>query len=60
MSNEAAVTAADIARLAGHVETLVAQGDPEGLYVFFGHLVEQSAAHRTIVDLLEVDLQVGP
>ncbi|GAB3903205.1 TetR/AcrR family transcriptional regulator [Kibdelosporangium lantanae] len=48
------------ARLAGHVETLVAQGDPEGLYVFFGHLVEQSAAHRTIVDLLEVDLQVGP
>jgi AcrR family transcriptional regulator len=48
------------ARLAGHVESLVEQGDPDGLYQFFGHLVEQSAAHRTIVDLLEVDLQVGP
>jgi AcrR family transcriptional regulator len=47
-------------RLAGYVEALVEQGDPEGLYVFFGHLVEQSSAHRTIVELLEVDLQVGP
>src|SRR4051794_39643153 len=47
-------------RLAADVETLVRQGDPDGLYTFFGNVVEQSSAHRTIVDLLEVDLEVGP
>jgi hypothetical protein len=42
------------------VEDLVRQGKPDGIYTFFSRLVEQSSAHRTIVDLLEVDLQVGP
>jgi AcrR family transcriptional regulator len=46
-------------RFAAEVEVLARQGDPGALMVFFRHVVEQAAARRTVVELLDVDIQVG-
>ncbi|TCO53172.1 TetR/AcrR family transcriptional regulator [Actinocrispum wychmicini] len=48
------------ARLAAEVEELAQQEDPAALFAFFSRLVEQASAHKTVVALLEVDLQMGP
>jgi AcrR family transcriptional regulator len=46
-------------RFAAEVEVLARQGDPGALMVFFRNVVEQAAARRTVVELLDVDIQVG-
>jgi AcrR family transcriptional regulator len=46
-------------RFAGEVETLAQQEDPAALFAFFSRVVEQASAKRTVVELLDVDIQVG-
>ncbi|MEV4320436.1 helix-turn-helix domain-containing protein [Actinocrispum sp. NPDC049592] len=46
-------------RFAEEVESLARQGDPEAIYTFFANVVAQAAAKRTVVELLDVDIQVG-
>lgn len=46
-------------RFAREVETLARQEDPEALFTFFGDVVAQAAARKTVVELLDVDIQVG-
>jgi AcrR family transcriptional regulator len=46
-------------RFVSEVETLARQGDPDALYGFFNQVVEQAAAKKTVVELLDVDIQVG-
>lgn len=48
------------ARIADEAQALATQGDPAtGLFTFFTGVVEQAAAGRTVVELLDVDIQVG-
>lgn len=47
-------------KLVRDAEELARQGDPTALFTFVSHLVEQASAHRTVVELLDVELQVGP
>jgi AcrR family transcriptional regulator len=47
------------ARFAAEVETLARQGDPGALFDFFGNVVGQASAKRTVVELLDVDIRVG-
>ncbi|MET0236972.1 MAG: helix-turn-helix domain-containing protein [Kibdelosporangium sp.] len=47
-------------RVTSEVETLAAEGDPAtALFTFFEALVERAAAKKTVVELLDVDIQVG-
>jgi AcrR family transcriptional regulator len=49
-----------LAEVVGEVETLVTEGDPAtALFTFFENLVERAAGRRTVVELLDVDIQVG-
>ena len=49
-----------LAEVVGEVQALVAEGDPAtALFTFFENLVERSAAKKTVVELLDVDIQVG-
>ena len=44
----------------GELETLAAEGDPAtALFTFFENLVERAAAKKTVVELLDVDIQVS-
>lgn len=48
-----------VQRFTHEVETLASQGDPAtALFTFFSGLVEQAAAKKTVVELLDVDIQV--
>jgi hypothetical protein len=46
-------------RFADEVEVLVRQEDPNALFAFFTDVVTQAAAKKTVVELLDVDIQVG-
>jgi AcrR family transcriptional regulator len=49
-----------VRQLADEVETLARQGDPAtALFTFVTGLVERAAARKTVVELLDVDIQVG-
>jgi AcrR family transcriptional regulator len=49
-----------VLRFTREVETLAGHGDPAtALFTFFTGLVEQAAAKKTVVDLLDVDIRVG-
>jgi AcrR family transcriptional regulator len=49
-----------LADVVGEVETLVAEGDPAtALFTFFENLVERAAGKKTVVELLDVDIQVS-
>jgi AcrR family transcriptional regulator len=48
------------ASLTEQVETLAREGDPAtALFTFASGMVEQAAAKKTVVDLLDVDIQVA-
>jgi AcrR family transcriptional regulator len=49
-----------VAEVVSEAETLVTEGDPAtALFTFFENLVEHAAGKRTVVELLDVDIQVG-
>jgi AcrR family transcriptional regulator len=49
-----------LADVVSEVETLATEGDPAtALFTFFENLVERAAAKKTVVELLDVDIQVS-